>query len=301
MVQSNVIYYRLTVSQSTKRYLEMEMAKIYNEKIKDRDDLIATMAYDSSSIHCKLDKLVELISQLKNQQDEITENERVIKAKDAQIAMLEEKLKANEIRLSEIPEYKSKISAYELQIKKLEQNAADYNLKNRNKDNKKQISPTDDQIRIYIPYGSTRKLMHVPGVEPFEPTLEDKIAGPGWIVIQRRFDGTVDFDRDLATYQEGFGDPNGEFWLGLEKMHRITTQKQHELYIHIVDYDGDTHYARYDNFVVGSKAEEYQLKSLGIYLGDAGDMMRMSEKVNFWVCPKYKNGWWDLKKTNPNW
>lgn len=279
----------------------MEMAKIYNEKIKDRDDLKATMAYDSSSIHNKLDTLLELMSKLKNQQDEITANEITIKTKDDEIAMLKTNLKSNEIKLNEIAEYKTKISAYELQIKKLEQNITDLHLKTKNKDNKKQISPTDNQIRIYIPYGTTTKLMHVPGVEPFEPTLEDKIAGPGWIVIQRRFDGTVDFDRDLVTYQEGFGEPNGEFWLGLEKMHRITTQKQHELYIHIVDYDGDTHYARYDNFVVGSKVEEYQLKSLGVYLGDAGDMMRMSEKVNFWVCPKYKNGWWDLKKTNPNW
>lgn len=277
------------------------MAKIYNEKIKDRDDLIATMAYDSSSIHNKLDTLLELMSKLKNQQDEITANEITIKTKDDEIAMLKTNLKSNEIKLNEIAEYKTKISAYELQIKKLEQNITDLLLKTKNKDNKKQISPTDNQIRIYIPYGTTTKLMHVPGVEPFEPTLEDKIAGPGWIVIQRRFDGTVDFDRDLVTYQEGFGEPNGEFWLGLEKMHRITTQKQHELYIHIVDYDGDTHYSRYDNFVVGSKVEEYQLKSLGVYLGDAGDMMRMSEKVNFWVCPKYKNGWWDLKKTNPNW
>lgn len=279
----------------------MEMAKIYNEKIKDRDDLIATMAYDSSSIHNKLDTLLELMSKLKNQQDEITTNEITIKAKDDEIAKLKTNLKSNEIKLNEIAEYKTKMSAYELQIKKLGQNITDLHLKIKNKDNKTQIIPTDNQIRIYIPYGTTTKLMHVPGVEPFEPTLEDKIAGPGWIVIQRRFDGTVDFDRDLVTYQDGFGDSNGEFWLGLEKMHRITTQKQHELYIHIVDYDGDTHYARYDNFVVGSKVEEYQLKSLGVYLGDAGDMMRMSEKVNFWVCPKYKNGWWDLKKTNPNW
>ncbi|KAH8405414.1 hypothetical protein KR222_011474 [Zaprionus bogoriensis] len=244
---------------------------------------------------------MELISKLKSQQDQITANELIIKQKDEQIVILENTIKSNEIKLNEIAEYKSKIAAHEVHIKKLEQNIAELNVKTKSKDNKRQQNQSDNQIRICIPYGTTRKLMHVPGVEPFEPTLENNIAGPGWVVIQRRFDGTVDFDRDLATYQEGFGDRNGEFWLGLEKMHKITTQRQHELFIHIVDYDGDIHYARYDNFVIGSKAEEYKLKSLGVYLGDAGDMMRMSEKVNFWVCPKYKNGWWDLKKSNPNW
>ena len=33
-------------------------------------------------------------------------------------------------------------------------------------------------------------------------------------VIQRRIDGSVDFDRDWSDYLEGFGDKNGEYWLG---------------------------------------------------------------------------------------
>ena len=33
-------------------------------------------------------------------------------------------------------------------------------------------------------------------------------------VIQNRFNGKTDFDRNWITYENGFGDLNAEFWLG---------------------------------------------------------------------------------------
>ncbi|KAK2165275.1 hypothetical protein NP493_1373g00017 [Ridgeia piscesae] len=40
----------------------------------------------------------------------------------------------------------------------------------------------------------------------------------GWLVFQRRQDGSVDFYRDWANCNEGFGDVEGEFWLGGSKI-----------------------------------------------------------------------------------
>lgn len=61
----------------------------------------------------------------------------------------------------------------------------------------------------------------------------------GWTVIQRRQDGSVDFDRPWEAYKTGFGDPHGEFWLGLEKVHSIMGDRGSRLAVQLQDWDGN--------------------------------------------------------------
>ena len=54
--------------------------------------------------------------------------------------------------------------------------------------------------------------------------------GGGWIVIQRRLPtANVNFTRNWEDYENGFGDLDGEFWLGLKTIHELTTKTDVEL------------------------------------------------------------------------
>nr|XP_012646259.1 angiopoietin-related protein 4 [Microcebus murinus] len=76
------------------------------------------------------------------------------------------------------------------------------------------------------------------GSQPFLVNCKMTSDG-GWTVIQRRQDGSVDFDRPWEAYKAGFGDPQGEFWLGLEKVHRITGDRGSRLAVQLQDWDGN--------------------------------------------------------------
>ena len=90
-------------------------------------------------------------------------------------------------------------------------------------------------------------------------------AGGGWTVFQKRLDGSVDFYRGWDDYKRGFGNLNGEFWLGLDKIHRLTKERS-RLRVDLEDLNGNTAYADYSVFGVSSERSKYKL-SLGTYSG----------------------------------
>nr|XP_006635703.1 PREDICTED: angiopoietin-1 isoform X2 [Lepisosteus oculatus] len=94
-------------------------------------------------------------------------------------------------------------------------------------------------------------------------------AGGGWTVIQRREDGSVDFQRTWKEYKMGFGSPSGEHWLGNEFMFLLTSQRQYALRIELTDWDGNHAFSQYDRFHLGSEKQKYRL-FLKSHSGTAG-------------------------------
>ena len=106
------------------------------------------------------------------------------------------------------------------------------------------------------------------GKGAFKIFCEQDNAGEAWAVIQRRQDGSVDFYRRWEDYKRGFGNLNGTFWLGLEKIHRMSNQrKQQKLRVELEDFAGKSCYAEYDNFTLNGEDDKYRLARLGFYQG----------------------------------
>ncbi|XP_034975130.1 angiopoietin-2-like isoform X1 [Zootoca vivipara] len=100
-------------------------------------------------------------------------------------------------------------------------------------------------------------------------------SGGGWTVIQHRTDGSVDFQRTWKEYKQGFGSPPGEYWLGNEFIHLLTTQTSYYLHVKLQDWENNEAYALYDHFHVGPEERNYRLY-VGRYSGTAGRTSSLS-------------------------
>ena len=140
-----------------------------------------------------------------------------------------------------------------------------------------------------------------------------KTDGGGWTVIQRRIDGSTDFQRGWSDYKHGFGDVENNMWIGLENMHYLASPNastslridlKHRL-------KGDElFFAKYRSFQISDENDRYRIRVSG-YSGTAGDAFNMlpshvtnnnmvfstkdSDNDNNLVanCANYfKGGWW---------
>ena len=100
----------------------------------------------------------------------------------------------------------------------------------------------------------------------FDVFCDQTTAGGGWTVFQKRLNGSVDFFLNWTDYKVGFGDPKGEFWLGLDKIRRLTSDNNSMLRVDLEDFEGNTSYAEYNMFGVMSENDKYKL-ILGSYSG----------------------------------
>uniref|UniRef100_A0A8C3TYQ7 Fibrinogen C-terminal domain-containing protein n=1 Tax=Catharus ustulatus TaxID=91951 RepID=A0A8C3TYQ7_CATUS len=121
----------------------------------------------------------------------------------------------------------------------------------------------------------------------------------GWTVIQRRQDGSVDFNRTWNEYKEGFGDLNGEFWLGNDNIHRVTSQGDYSLRIDMEDWNNKHKHAFYQVFSIEDEENFYRLHVDG-FSGTVEDSFAWYHDKRSFSTPDSGNicaeishgGWW---------
>ncbi|XP_072513100.1 microfibril-associated glycoprotein 4-like [Salminus brasiliensis] len=121
-----------------------------------------------------------------------------------------------------------------------------------------------------------------------------------WTVIQRRIDGSVNFYRRWLEYKNGFGRPDGEYWLGLENMFLLTYVNKYELRVDLEDFEGGSAYTQYTSFSIDPETSNYKLRISGYVNGGGGDCLMFNNGRDFSTFDKdyagcadtYSGGFW---------
>ncbi|XP_045908068.1 tenascin-N isoform X1 [Micropterus dolomieu] len=107
---------------------------------------------------------------------------------------------------------------------------------------------------------------------PIEVYCDMDTDGGGWLVLQRRTTGKLDFMKRWKQYIAGFGNMTDEFWIGLDKIYELTnTPAPTELRFDL-GVGSERAYAVYDNFKIAPVKQKFKL-TIGKYSGTAGDAM----------------------------
>ena len=115
--------------------------------------------------------------------------------------------------------------------------------------------------------------------------------GGGWIVLQRRVTGDVNFYRGWEDYKQGFGSLDGEFWLGNDNIHAITSRGVFEVRVDL-RYNDKSVFAHYDAFSVGDESSKYVLR-VAHYSGTAGDsLLRDHDGRSFTTYDRDNDMWY---------
>ncbi|XP_075115263.1 ficolin-2-like [Leptodactylus fuscus] len=147
-------------------------------------------------------------------------------------------------------------------------------------------------------------IIYPDGNQPLRVLCDMDTDGGGWIVFQRRYDGSVNFLRDWATYKRGFGNRLSEFWLGNDNIHRITLSGTWELRVDLQDFNFANYFAKYNSFKIMGENEKYKLVLGGFTGGNMGDSLLHHNGMKFSTRDQdndpdnrncadlYKGAWW---------
>eukprot|EP00112_Aurelia_sp_Birch-Aquarium-sp1_P022418 Seg6310.1 transcript_id=Seg6310.1/GoldUCD/mRNA.D3Y31 product=Ryncolin-2 protein_id=Seg6310.1/GoldUCD/D3Y31 len=125
---------------------------------------------------------------------------------------------------------------------------------------------------------------------PFSVYCDMKTARSGWTIIQRRVNGKVNFFRNWIEYKNGFGNLEAEFWLGNDKIHRLTKQKDMKIRFDLEDVEGVKVFAEYGFFYIDGEDKQY-MAHVTLYTGTAGNSFAYANGHRFSTKDKDFDTW----------
>ncbi|XP_042886373.1 techylectin-5A-like isoform X2 [Penaeus japonicus] len=144
--------------------------------------------------------------------------------------------------------------------------------------------------------------------QPVKVWCDMETEGGGWTTFFSRDNITIreDFNRSWNEYGSGFGNASGEYFLGTDNLHVMTSNRQYRLRVEFELPDGTAKFSEWDVFYVSDRANKYKL-SVGTFLPHSMTTDCLSSQINnmFFSTVDYDNdrtnnncalnyqsGWW---------
>ncbi|XP_006010495.1 angiopoietin-related protein 3 isoform X2 [Latimeria chalumnae] len=295
--QINDIFAKLNIFDQSFYELSVQT----NEIKVDEQELKKT----TTELQVNNEELKNISSEMNTKITEIVQERRHLEKK---VGGLEEKLSElthNLPEIQELNEISSLKNLVEEQDKSIKDLLKTVHEQHKQLDNQKnQIKEMEEKLNQGVIQDSTESSFTSVHVQPktIDYLTENKTGATaihsdgGWTVIQRRIDGSVDFDQTWDRYVNGFGDLEGEFWLGLEKLYFMSQQGDYILHIELKDWKNSKRFIEYI-FSLGSKETHYILQ-LTQTAGNVPNAMSEQTKMRFSTkedsnCGEnHSGGWW---------
>jgi len=128
-------------------------------------------------------------------------------------------------------------------------------------------------MNIFVGFSASNLTVDITIPTQSEPVPVKSVFG--WIITHQHLGYTFDWQRSWAEYKAGFGSIDANFWLGLEKVHLLTSSQPYRLRVEVQERSTNLwHSAEYWSFKIGDELnDKYRLEVAG-YSGDAGDSLQ---------------------------
>ncbi|XP_062135858.1 fibroleukin-like [Drosophila sulfurigaster albostrigata] len=241
-------------------------------QLKDEKNDIQVIKSNLNLCQIKVEELSKLESQIKVQNDRLTVESNFFEKCKRDLADKSDKIKVCEVQLrnlnSSLIEKDEIISRNSEKIlglaNKVTLKESQSELLIKERDNQKyqpevhKLNNLPSDCLAFTKNPGIHKI-NVLGFGSFDVLCKNNQVNSGWLVIQV-MNEKESFNRDWTAYREGFGSMQGNFFLGLEKIHQLTKLRRHEIFVNVILSNGDNFWKNYDDFKISDEDNGYALK-----------------------------------------
>ncbi|XP_041791706.1 angiopoietin-related protein 4-like [Chelmon rostratus] len=267
-----------TVADLERKQQEQDEAlKARSKEVEERERLAADLAEEvrvkveevkkqSEDLHSRMDRLEEKVDEVQVVDSNNSDNtfiQRLVVAQNRRIDQLVEKIKQQQNKLEKqslhLQALQSKVAHKRVKSHRRRDEETALRGEAEHSNNTTGLARDCHDLFAQGQRASGVYTIQPESSQPFN-VLCDMTSEGGWTVIQKRQDGSQNFNQLWESYKRGFGSLNGDFWLGLDNIHSLSKQGQYVLQVELSGLAGQQQAAARYRFQLDGEEKLFTLR-----------------------------------------